>query len=66
VVTSKACDSGNSGASMVRIKEIMGAGLEKKGPYMLAKNKLNKICLAIFMFSFSLIFTSDVRFIPIL
>jgi hypothetical protein len=41
VVASKACDSANSGASMVRIKETMGAGLEKRGPYyMLAKNKI--------------------------
>jgi len=32
-----ACDSANSGASMVRIKEIRGTGLERKGPYMLAK-----------------------------
>jgi hypothetical protein len=40
VVVSKACDSANSGASMVRIKETMGAGLEKRRPYMLAKNKI--------------------------
>jgi len=40
VVASKACDSANSGASMVRIKETMVAGLEKRGPYcMLAKIK---------------------------
>jgi hypothetical protein len=38
VVVSKACGSANSGASMVRIKETMGAGLEKRRPYMLAKN----------------------------
>ncbi len=37
VVASKACDSANSGASMVRIIETMGAGLENRGPYMLAK-----------------------------
>ncbi len=37
MVASKACDSANSGASMVRIKETMGAGLENRGPYMLAK-----------------------------
>jgi hypothetical protein len=40
VVASKACDSANSGASMVRIKETMGAGLEKRRPYMLAKNQI--------------------------
>jgi len=40
VVVSKACDSANSGASTVRIKETMGAGLEKRRPYMLAKNKI--------------------------
>jgi len=40
VVASKACDSANSGASIVRIKETMGAGLENWGPYMLAKNKI--------------------------
>jgi hypothetical protein len=40
VVASKARDSANSGASMVRIKGTMGAGLEKRRPYMLAKNKL--------------------------
>jgi hypothetical protein len=40
VVGSRACDGANSGASMVRIKETMGAGLEKRGPYMLAKNKI--------------------------
>jgi hypothetical protein len=40
VVVSKACDSTNSGASMVRIKETLGAGLEKTKPYMLAKNKI--------------------------
>jgi hypothetical protein len=66
VVASKACDSANSGASMVRIKETMGAGLENRGPYMLAKFFKIKICLGIFMFSLSSIFTSDVRFIPIL
>jgi hypothetical protein len=38
VVASKACDSANFGSSMVRIKETMGVGLEKRGPYMLAKN----------------------------
>ncbi len=32
-----ACDSANSGASMVRIKEITGTGLERKGSDMLAK-----------------------------
>jgi len=37
VVASKACDSANSGGSMVRKKERMGAGLEKRRPYMLAK-----------------------------
>jgi hypothetical protein len=42
VVASKACDRANSGASMVRIKETMGAGLEKRRPYMLAK-KSNQI-----------------------
>jgi len=36
VVVSKACDRANSGASMVRIKETMGVGLEKRRPYMLA------------------------------
>jgi hypothetical protein len=40
VVASKACDSANSGASMVRKKETMGAGLEKRRPYMLAKNQI--------------------------
>jgi hypothetical protein len=40
VVASKACDRANSGASMVRIKETMGAGLEKRRPYMLAKNQI--------------------------
>jgi len=40
VVASKAYDSANSGASMVRIKETMGAGLENRGPYMLARNKI--------------------------
>jgi hypothetical protein len=42
VVVSKACDSANSGASMVRIKETMRAGLEKRRPYMLAKNKIKQ------------------------
>jgi hypothetical protein len=38
VVASKASDSANSGASMVRIEETMGSGLEKRGPYyMLVK-----------------------------
>jgi len=40
MVDSKACDSANSGASMVRIKETMDAGLEKRGPYMVVKNKI--------------------------
>jgi hypothetical protein len=42
VVVSKACDndSANSRASMVRKKETMGVGLEKRRPYMLAKNKI--------------------------
>jgi len=40
VVASKACDSANSGASMVRIKETMGAGLEKREPSILAKSKI--------------------------
>jgi hypothetical protein len=67
VVASKACDSANSGASMVRIKETMGAGLEKRRPYMLAKiNKSwNITCSTIFMFPLSSIFISGVRFILI-
>jgi hypothetical protein len=40
VVASKACDSANSRASMVRIKKTTGVGLEKRRPYMLAKNKI--------------------------
>jgi hypothetical protein len=40
VVASKACDSANSGASMVRIKETMSAGLEKRRPHVLAENKI--------------------------
>jgi hypothetical protein len=40
VVASKACDSANSGASMVRKKETMGTGLKKRRPYMLAKNQI--------------------------
>jgi len=40
MVASKACDSANSGASMVRIKETVDAGLEKRGPYMVVKNKI--------------------------
>ncbi len=45
---SKACDSANSGASMVRIKATMDAGLEKRGPYMLAKKKIKKKLLGYF------------------
>jgi len=49
VVASKACDSANSGASMVRNKETMVAGLEKRGPYyMLAKNKIKLNLLGYF------------------
>jgi hypothetical protein len=40
VVASKAGASANSGASSVRIKATMDTGLEKRGPYMLAKNKI--------------------------
>jgi len=40
LVVSKACDNANSGASMVRIKETMGGGLEKRRPCMLPKNKI--------------------------
>jgi len=40
VVVCKACDSANSGAAMVRIKETMGAGLEKRRPNTPAKKKL--------------------------
>jgi hypothetical protein len=42
VVASKACDSANSGASIVRIKETMGSELEKRRSYLLAKNFLKK------------------------
>jgi hypothetical protein len=51
VVASKAYDSANSGASMVRIKGPMGAGLEKRGPYMLAK-KTKKKCLLGYFYVF--------------
>jgi hypothetical protein len=46
VVASKACDSANSGASMVRIKETMAARREKRRPYMLAKYYFDKFLLA--------------------